>query len=455
MIFYVLQENIQEDDQPLYDDGTAAVPKTVLIPSPDKLRKRTRLNILHKSRDFSVFHIMDPKHLPTEVYTWASITPVGLVDFKKIHYSPSKEQVWGMELPPEIVTNWGIVEGDEVTIMVDSRRNLVIVTSVNGETDPRKTLNWPHFFSLQPDSPKRPLPVEKYGDFDLRVITLLAPLAIGQGYWIIAPGNSGKTWIEKKILAALMRLTEEDESLHIIFAYVGDRPADFPGYKEITDRAHHNRVEVYQSPWTDKPASQVSMTQFVVRRARRLASMGKNVVLLFDSISRTVAVHTGLEEDKKGGMVPGGIYWESIFEMIPQLLGAYGWYNENSSLTIIGTVLSAEDSSNSAEAAVDREATNSTPNATLRLVKNPTLKYPRVSVDRTATAARYPDGRDFRTDAQKREMKLVEEIMWAPLEKDRMLNGKPQFAEAAHDRLIRYCQENPLPQYIHKIEEKT
>lgn len=443
--------------QPLYPNGTVAVPRTVLIPSAEILRSVSRDKLFRDSRNFSVFHLMGGQ-LPEERYNWGDRTS-GLADLGEAHFDPNVNQsAWGLEVPGDVIYNWGLKEGDEVILAVSKPHRLVFIASVNGQQDPMVCQKWPDFDGLQADYPKCPLPVEKYGDPDLRVVTLLAPVGKGQGYFIAAPGGAGKSWLLAKFFRELAKLTVEDETLHVICGFVGDRPADFPVYERIAQSSGTNRVELYQSNWADDPKCQVSMARFIAKRAHRLVTTGKNVVLLFDSISRAVTVHSSLS-DRQGSIVPGGVYWESIFQMIPQLLGKYGYFNDRMSLTLIGTVLAGSDDIRTIERVVFQETANSIPSGICTLMSNPTLDRPRVSVNGISTFTRYPLGSDFRTSSQAWEMAAVQELMWAPfqvvdesgnpvLDKQEKPIIKPPWAELAHKRLIEYAEKHPVPAYF-------
>jgi len=138
-------------------------------------------------------------------------------------------------------------------------------------------------------------------------------------------------------------------------------------------------------------------------------------------------------------MIGGGIYRQSLTDMIALLFGTHGSYGKDRSLTIIGTVLSSSDTKKTSESAVDQETSDSSTTGICRLVKIPTLRRPWVSVNEAETFTRFPDGRDFRSAKQKAEMAYV--LKWI-----REDSGS-RIAEEAHKRLLGYVRDNPLPKY--------
>lgn len=435
MISYVLQSELSSMEKPLYSSGKDRIyPKTVLIPGTHKLLEFSRRDLFERSRDYALVEGNQP-------FYWGMLTESGIVATETAHYTPTNQGMWGLEVPPEVAANYKLVEGDEVGIAVDHNKKLVIITSVNGCQESRIFSSWPLDLStFQSDYPIRPLPVEKYGDFDLRVITLLAPIGLGSSYWIIAPGGSGKTWILVKILQACLKLTKDIPNLHVIMGYVGDRPEDGSQYLGVFRRHKGIQGEFHQAPWNTLPDAQVDIARFVMRRAQRLTAIGKHVVVLFDSISRTVAAHTASSYvDSSGGMIGGGIYRQSLTDMIALLFGTHGSFGPDRSLTIIGTVLSAADDKKTSESAVDQETSDSSTTGICRLVKIPTLDRPWVSVNESETYTRFPDGRDFRTDQQRDEMAHVKQLIRAG-------SAKTSSYEA-HQRLLKYVRDNPSPRY--------
>ena len=77
-----------------------------------------------------------------------------------------------------------------------------------------------------------------------------------------------------------------------------------------------------------------------VERAKRLVELGRDVVLLFDGVSRLVRTHnqTG---SASGRTMPGGIDANSIYPA-KRLLGAARAIEEGGSLTVIATASAQE-----------------------------------------------------------------------------------------------------------------
>ncbi|HAI62650.1 MAG: hypothetical protein UU64_C0002G0046 [candidate division WWE3 bacterium GW2011_GWF2_41_45] len=437
MIGLILQEELSSSEKPLYEVGKKSdtkFPRTIIVYSTDQYLNFSRADLFDGSKKYGLVRGDD-------TYYWGILTEKGVRPTQNIHYSKDGVGMYGLEVPKEVASYYRLTEGDQIDIEKDDITKIVYISSVNNERDPKVFRAWPTDLSgFQSEYPKKPLPVEKFGDPDLRAITLLAPIGLGAAYWVIAPGGAGKTWLLAKILEACLLLSLEMDNLYILMGYVGDRPEDAALYIEIFNKYKRAKGAFHKAPWNTLPDAQVDVTNFVMRRARRMTAIGRNVIVLFDSMSRTVAVHTASSyADGDGGMISGGIKRGSLTEMIALQFGTHGYFDENRSLTIIGTVLSSSDTKKTSESAVDQETSDSSTTAICRLVKIPTLERPWISVNEAETNTRYPNGHDFRSEKQKQEMAAVRATM-----RDRE-GGTSSYI--AHGRLIDYVRKHPLPSY--------
>ncbi len=443
---FILQKELTSLEKPLYkpaknrrnSNEEPKYPATVAIHDPSIFLEFSKPVILTRSKEFALVG-------GTETYYWGISTPYGvqMTPKKDIHYTNSKDRsgMRGLEIPEYVSAYYGLTEGDRVEFGISE--NIVFIKSVNGCEDPKVFREWkPDLSEFQSDYPLEPLMIEKFGDFDLRVVTLMAPIGLGSSYWFIAPGGSGKTWILVKVYDACLKLSLEDERLYILMAYIGDRPEDAAQYREVLEKYKDKgvRAEIYKAPWDTNPDTQVDLTGFVMKRAQRLTAIGYHVVVLFDAISRTVAAHTASHyADKDSGMISGGLYRDSITEMIAKKFGTHGSYGASRSLTIIGTVLSASDNKKTSESVVDQETSDSSTTGICRLVKIPTLQRPWISVNESETYTRFPDGRDFRSEDQRKEMETVKKKMREDV--------GSRDSSKAHEILLKYAKDNPLPKY--------
>jgi transcription termination factor Rho len=157
---------------------------------------------------------------------------------------------------------------------------------------------------------------------------LLTPIGKGQRGLIVAPPRTGKTILLQR-LARAISLNHPDA--HLIVLLVDERP------EEATDWKRSVRGEVLSSTSDEMSASHVAIAEIVIERARRLVELGRDVVILFDSLTRLGRAYNH-ETRNSGRTLSGGIDARTL-ERPKAFFGAARNTEEAGSLTIIATAL--------------------------------------------------------------------------------------------------------------------
>lgn len=212
---------------------------------------------------------------------------------------------------------------------------LLRVDKVNGlPIDDPRIMNRPSFDDLVPIYPDMQLKLETKPEIlSTRIIDLIAPIGRGQRGLIVSPPKAGKTWLLKEIANGI---TTNFPDYHLMVALVGERP------EEVTDIARGTKGEVIASNFDQTPREQVRVAEITLERARRLVEMGKNVVILLDSITRLARAYN-LCIPSSGRTLSGGFDPAALYPP-KQFLGAARCVEDGGSLTIIGTALIDTDS---------------------------------------------------------------------------------------------------------------
>jgi len=145
---------------------------------------------------------------------------------------------------------------------------------------------------------------------------------------IVSPPKAGKTTLLKEIAAGVAANYPE---VHLMAVLVGERP------EEVTDMQRFVKGEVIASHFDQKPEEQTRAAEIAIERAKRLVEMGKDVFMVFDSITRlarayNLAIPTS-GRTLSGGFDPAALYPSKKF------FGAARKIENGGSLTIIGTAL--------------------------------------------------------------------------------------------------------------------
>jgi transcription termination factor Rho len=205
---------------------------------------------------------------------------------------------------------------------------LASVTAINGMPPDQARLR-PRFENLTPVYPSERLRLEA-GDASptARIIDLLAPIGKGQRGLIVAPPKAGKTMILKTIAHAIARAYPE---VHLMMVLVGERP------EEVTDLQRSVRGEVIYSTFDQSAADHVQAAELAAERAKRLAELGRDVVILLDSLTRLGRAYN-LAAPASSRTLTGGVA-ASALQPPRQFLGAARNLEEGGSVTILSTAL--------------------------------------------------------------------------------------------------------------------
>jgi transcription termination factor Rho len=205
---------------------------------------------------------------------------------------------------------------------------LLKVEKVN-EGNADDSLNRPYFDDLTPIYPKKQV-VLTTGKHPLstRIIDLIAPIGFGQRGMIVSPPKAGKTTILKELAAGI---SQNFPKAHLMAALIGERP------EEVTDIASSVKGEVVASNFDEPPENQTRVAEITLDRAKRMVEMGKDVIILLDSITRLARAYN-LSVAPSGRTLSGGFDPAALWPA-KKFFGAARNCQEGGSLTIIGTAL--------------------------------------------------------------------------------------------------------------------
>ena len=169
---------------------------------------------------------------------------------------------------------------------------------------------------------------EDESDISMRAIDLLCPIGKGQRGLIVAPPKAGKTTLIKKIAKSIEINNPE---IHLIILLIDERP------EEVTDLKRSVKGEVIYSTFDEIPDNHIRAAELVLNRSKRLVEMGKDVVILIDSITKLTRAYNAIVPSS-GKTLSGGI--DPIALHAPKkFFGAARNIENGGSLTILSTAL--------------------------------------------------------------------------------------------------------------------
>lgn len=205
---------------------------------------------------------------------------------------------------------------------------LLRVEAVNG-LSPEKSAERPDFDGLTPIFPKSRFHLETTREeLATRLVDIIAPIGRGQRGLVVAPPKAGKTVLLKKLANAI---SQNDPNAHLMVLLIDERP------EEVTDMQRSVRGEVASSTFDEPPEDHIRVAEMVLERAKRIVEMGRDVVILLDSITRLARAYNltipASGRTLSGGMDPAALHKPKRF------FGAARKVEEGGSLTILATAL--------------------------------------------------------------------------------------------------------------------
>jgi transcription termination factor Rho len=187
----------------------------------------------------------------------------------------------------------------------------------------------PLFDNLTPLYPTQMLKLE-YNPIKLtgRILDLFTPIGKGQRALIVAPPRSGKTELLKELAQGIAKNHPEVE---LIVLLVDERP------EEVTDMERSVKGEVYSSTFDMPAKNHVRVAELVIEKAKRRVEIGKDVVILLDSITRLARAYNTVTPSS-GKVLSGGVDANALHKP-KRFFGAARNIEEGGSLTIISTAL--------------------------------------------------------------------------------------------------------------------
>jgi len=174
------------------------------------------------------------------------------------------DQVEGLARPPKVGERF---------------HSLLLIKKINGvemtEEQSRQRKNFDELTSIHPNRQIKLETDQKV--LSTRIIDLVAPVGFGQRALIVSQPKAGKTTFLKEIATAINKNFPE---VFLMAILIGERP------EEVTEIKRFLKGEVAASNFDESPRQQVKVANIAMDRAKRMVEMGRNVIILLDSITR-------------------------------------------------------------------------------------------------------------------------------------------------------------------------
>ncbi len=231
----------------------------------------------------------------------------------------------------QLIRSLKLREASVIESVIDNRSPISDVRhikTVNGKTPDAwiQVEEFPHRTAVDPT--ERLTLTTSPTDTSLRVVDLLCPIGKGQRALIVSPPKAGKTMLMQQLAHAI---SINHPEVHLMILLVDERP------EEVTDMRRTIRGEVFASSNDSDKESHVRIARLVLEYAKRQVEVGKDVVLLLDSLTRMGRAFNAVQRSS-GRTMSGGVDIRAL-EIPKKIFGAARALEGGGSLTIIATAL--------------------------------------------------------------------------------------------------------------------
>ncbi len=253
------------------------------------------------------------------------------------HFGQSKKDAY---LSMAVVRRLNLRPGDVVTGMAREPREtdrywgMQEITKVNGAEvhDLKRRTRFEDLVAVYPDEKIR---LETGPDpLSTRLIDLVAPIGKGQRGLIVSPPKAGKTSILKEMATGV---AANEPEAHLMAVLIGERPEEVTDIRRHIERITNGKGEVAASNFDEHATEQTRVAEVALERAKRLVEVGRDVVILLDSITRLARAYN-LAMPTSGRTLSGGFDPSALYPP-KRFFGAARNFEGPGSLTIIGTAL--------------------------------------------------------------------------------------------------------------------
>ncbi len=255
----------------------------------------------------------------------------GFLRSQDYNYLPGPDDIY---ISPSQIKRFGLRKGDTIGGHVRPPKDgerffaLLQVKKING-VEAELVKDRVFFDNLTPLHPNKRFTLETDRmELTTRLMDLIAPIGKGQRGLIVASPKTGKTVILQKIANAI---AANHKGAVIMVLLIDERP------EEVTEMQRNVKGEVVSSTFDEPADRHVQVAEMVLEKAKRQVELGKDVVILLDSITRLARAYNTITPSS-GRVLSGGIEATSL-QRPKRFLGAARNVEEGGSLTIIATAL--------------------------------------------------------------------------------------------------------------------
>ncbi len=272
-------------------------------------------------------------------------------------------------IPLEIVQEGDLREGDVITCHYrekDGKQWVGVLLTVNDVfvQDLKERARFDECAACYSQEQIHVFDGENHATSTHKYVEWLLPITKGQRGCVVSTPKAGKTTFLKKIVQAAQALNRKLE----VFTVLVDQSHETVG--EFRKICRPNSV--FYTTYEDDADRQVFVADFVLKRAKRFAEKGKDVLLVVDSLSALARAFNDTDASLGGKTLASGLESKTV-HYVKKYFGAARCLEKGGSITILGAV--SVGTGDPADEAIARELSEV---ATMQLCLNEELAVKRI-----------------------------------------------------------------------------
>ena len=238
-------------------------------------------------------------------------------------------------LPEELIREHDLREGDILSCFARAGSRMLIATKIlainNLLAGTFTRSRFDDGVACYPEKRIRFLSERVRSTPSLKYFDWILPVCMGQRACIIAPPKAGKSALLFEMGKAALK---SNPDFWVQTVLVDQSPEMVNRYRAITA---NNSNELLFSTYEDDAEKQVAIAEMSLKRAKRYTEMGRDVLLIVDSLSALARAYNDTEASVGGKTLVGGLESKTV-QYIKRFLGTARNIENGGSLTIIGAV---------------------------------------------------------------------------------------------------------------------
>lgn len=313
-------------DEAETSEGGQRVPNFDFSAMMANLKKKPTTFVLNCAGDFECYEDGSPK-----LFKGQLATQNGVSFLLPLDYLNDEDK---MLIAIDFIRGYRLKEGDVITCCVKRTEQIAVVVRIE-EINGVK----PDFFTRTVHFEESGVryPIGKIKTYDgalsasatAKYMDWVVPFGRGNRGLLIAPPKTGKTVFLEKVCAGATQLNDDVTTLALL---IDQSPEAVGQFRKIL-----SKDALVYSTYEDEPERQVFVAEYLLKRAKRLAECGKDVLLIVDSLSALAHAYNETEESSGGKMLPCGLESKTL-HYVKKFLGAARCLENGGSLTIFGAV---------------------------------------------------------------------------------------------------------------------